>query len=335
MTGDTLVYTDEGLRRAADLHKEQEGKRVAVDGRMKGGRFNPASAVFSSGLKPVYRLRTQEGYEVRLTRDHRVMTEDGWVPAGDLEPGQRIHILDQGSRFGEHGSLEMGQTLGWLIGDGTLKGDRAVMSFFGRKRELAPAFAGRMNELVPKPTGRRKTYTIGVVELEPQNESRVSSSRFLKVAAEYGLLPGNKHHVPEKVFTGTRQMQAGFLQGIFSADGHVNQFAKQGSRVHLTSISREMLIDVQRLLLNFGIASRIYFDRRPAGTRELPDGQGGSREYNTKAYHELVISRHNLLLFQEDIGFMDEFKRGLLDTALESYGKTPGQQGKKPSPTAS
>ena len=275
-SGDTLIYTRDGLRRARDLYEKQVPCWITVDGRMGDGGFKPASPVFHSGQKRVHRLRTQEGYEVRLTADHRVMTNDGWVAAGDLKPGQEIYILDQSGGFGQEGSEEIGQLLGWLIGDGTLKKDMAVPGT-------------RMNQVVPEPAGPRRNYHIGIVELEARDESRVCSSRFLKISAEYGLLPGNKHIVPEQVLTGSREMQVGFLRGLFSADGHVDQPSKQGVGVHLTSISRQMMIDVQRLLLNFGIACRIYFDRRPAGVREFPNGRGGTKEYNTKAYHELVI----------------------------------------------
>ena len=326
VTGDTLIYTRDGLRRARDLYEKQVPCWITVDGRMGDGGFKPASPVFHSGQKRVHRLRTQEGYEVRLTTDHRVMTNDGWVAAEDLKPGQEIYILDQSGGFGQEGSEEIGQLLGWLIGDGTLKKDMAVLSFFGRKRELAPAFAGMMNQVVPEPAGPRRNYHIGIMELEARDESRVSSSRFLRISAEYGLLPGNKHIVPERVLTGSREMQVGFLRGLFSADGHVDQPSKQGVGVHLTSISRQMMIDVQRLLINFGIACRIYFDRRPAGVKELPDGRGGAKEYNTKAYHELVISKDNLPIFRDEIGFLDEHKTQLLQEGLDYYREFPRRE---------
>ena len=178
-----------------------------------------------------------------------------------------------------------------------------------------------MEQNVPEPVGPRRNYSISVADLPERNEARVQSTRFLKVAEEYGITPGNKHIVPEKVLTGTREMQAGFIRGLFSADGHVNQPTGMGAGIHLTSISRELLIDMQRLLLNFRIASRIYFDRRPAGTKELPNGKGGTQEYNVKAYHELVISKDNLLIFQDEIGFLDDYKTTLLE---ESAGFIPG-----------
>ena len=329
VTGDTLVYTQDGMRTAREIHDEQSAPRVAVDSRMHGGHFNQATRIFSSGIRQVSRLRTQEGYEIRLTPEHRVMTNRGWVEAQELHEGDELHLLDQGGGFGPDGSpemgqaLEMGQTLGWLIGGGTLQSGMAVLSFCGRKRELAPAFAGRMNQLAPNGIRGNRRYTTRVVELDSLDESQVCSQRFLRIAAEYGLIPGRKHLAPERVMSGSRELQAGFLQGLFSADGHVNQLKNQGSRVHLTSISREMLIDMQRLLLNLGIASRIHFNRRPAGVKELPDGQGGSREYQTEAYHELVISGRNLDRFNDSIGFLDEFKQGLLREALESHTEAP------------
>ena len=323
VTGDTLVYTKKGLRRARSLFESQEAPEVATDGRFGQETFQQASGVFYSGIKPVYRLVTQEGYELRLTQDHRVMTNQGWVPAGNLEEGQKIHLLNREGGFGPDGSLEIGEILGWLIGDGTLNKCTAVLSFFGRKRELAQKFATLMNRNVPEPARAGRTYTIGVTELPERNESRVKSQRFLRTASEYGVTPGNKHHVPEKVMTGTKEMQTGFLRGIFSADGHVSANPSRGARISLTSISKTMLQDVQRLLLNLGMASRIYMNRKPAQLKEMPDGHGGTREYNTKTWHELAISRENIPRFQYRVGFLDEFKRNMLETTLESYRDKP------------
>ena len=326
VTGDTLVYTKNGLQRARDLFETQEAPEVATHGRFVRHTFQQASPVFFSGIRPVYRLRTKEGYEVRLTQNHRIMTTRGWVPAGELEPGQEIRLQNRGGGFGQNGSQEVGEILGWLVGDGTLKSDLAVLSFFGRKRELAPRFAEMMNRNVPEPVGTRRNYNIGVVELEERDESRVSSARFLKVAAEHGLTPGDKHHVPEKVLTGTEGMQVGFLRGLFSADGHVSSNPRKGARISLTSTSETMLQDVQKILLNLGIACRIYMDRKAPQAKEMPDGKGGTKEYKTQGFHELAISKTNIQRFAERVKFMDEFKAGLLKDTLESYRGNPTEE---------
>jgi ribonucleoside-diphosphate reductase alpha chain len=51
----------------------------------------------------------------------------------------------------------------------------------------------------------------------------------------------------------------------------------------------------------------------------LPDGRGGSREYECLAQHELVIARDNLTLFLEVVGFADTAKRTRLAALLGAY----------------
>jgi replicative DNA helicase len=46
--------------------------------------------VFSTGRKPVFRVRLASGKEVRATANHPFLTYEGWAPIGDLEPGARI-----------------------------------------------------------------------------------------------------------------------------------------------------------------------------------------------------------------------------------------------------
>ncbi len=324
ITGETLVYTDKGLQRAVDLWAEREDSSVVIDGRFRKGCLKQSGPVMATGIKPVFRLVTQEGYEVRVTADHRIMTHRGWIPSSELQPGDQVHVLNQKGGFGNDGSSDLGLLLGWLVGDGTLKSDRAVLSFFGdEKIELAPKFSTMMQSVVPAPSGYRPNYEIGVVAVKDWDECRVSSSRFLDLAARHGLVPGNKHLVPESVFTGCEEMQAGFLRALFTADGHVSGQVEKGVSVRLTSINRSLLVDVQRLLQNFAIGSVIYSDRRTEGPRSLPDGKGGYAEYHCQAYHGLVISKDNLLRFASEIGFISEGKQAALLSRLASYRQGP------------
>jgi ribonucleoside-diphosphate reductase alpha chain len=154
----------------------------------------------------------------------------------------------------------------------------------------------------------------------------VKSARFWRVAEEHGLRPGRKLRVPESVLTGSEDMQRGFLTALFTADGHVSGSLEKGASVRLTSISRSLLRDVQRLLLNFGVPSRIDEGRRPQGRRELPDGRGGMAMYDCKEYHDLAVSRGSLALFAAEIGFLSEAKQSKLLTLLEGYRRGPYRQ---------
>ncbi|MEO5813686.1 MAG: ribonucleotide reductase N-terminal alpha domain-containing protein, partial [Gemmatimonadaceae bacterium] len=67
VTGDTLVYTSEGLHRIADLNARGEALPVTLDTRFSAGHYGPAGAPFPTGTKQVYKVTTVEGYEVRVT----------------------------------------------------------------------------------------------------------------------------------------------------------------------------------------------------------------------------------------------------------------------------
>ncbi len=322
VTGDTLVYTDQGLCRADQLAQDETAIRVTTDGRFGGETLLPASTVFSTGVKPVYRLITREGYELRLTGNHRVMTSAGWVEAQNLRPGDRIHILNRKGGFGQAGSLQEGQVLGWLVGDGTLNAVRAVLSFFGEeKRELAPLFAEAVNAIVEK-HNQRRAYPVGVIDIPGRDEARVMSDRLGRWAEGFGLAE-NKHIVPPAVLAGSEEMQRGFLQALFTADGQVNDGGEKGCSVRLSASHLPLLKDVQRLLLNFGIVSRIYENRRSAGLRPMPDGRGGSKEYFHLAQHDLAISKSNLERFAGEIGFLAQAKQERLAGYLERLQRGP------------
>ncbi|MEP0805355.1 MAG: ribonucleoside reductase class II [Chloroflexota bacterium] len=326
VTGDTLIYTEQGLRRADELAEEGMGLSVTTDSRFGTETFLPATHVFQTGVKPVYRLITREGYELRLTDDHRVMTSRGWVETRNLQLGDRVHILNRKGGFGSAGTLEEGRVLGWLVGDGTINVVRAVLSFFGdEKRELAPMFAEMVTNLVEN-SNQRRAYPVGIVNVDDRDEARVASDRLRDWASRFGITEERKHFVPSAVFAGSEAFQRGFLQALFTADGQVNDGGEKGCSVRLSASHLVLLKDVQRLLLNFGIASRIYENRRLAGYRMMPDGKGGSKEYFHQPQHELAISKTNLIRFANEIGFLTEAKQSKLADYLSRMIRGPYEE---------
>ena len=280
ITGDTLIYTSRGMQKAGDLHREQAPLAVTTDSRFATETFQKASNVFSSGIKPVYRLTTHEGYEVRVTEDHRIMTKSGWVHAKDIQLGQAISILNREGGFGSHGSKGMGQILGLHAGNETPFTRTDVLSVFKHEKEPPPDF----EEI--------------------------------------------KHTVPSQVLTGTMEMQEGFLRGIFTIHGHMGRSIRGEPEILLNSMSRPMLLQMQRLLLNLGIASSIYYDFWATHeAKKLPGGQEGSQ-----TCHKMVISKCNVLRFQDRIGFLDG-KQVDMEVILESHHPMErGQDHPQPQP---
>jgi ribonucleoside-diphosphate reductase alpha chain len=350
VTGDTLIYTDAGLIPAKELAERgtpvtvaspdiavgelvpvryaiaRSSTQTTLASPDKSVSLRQASHVFPTGIKPVYRLQTKEGYTVRLTGDHKVLTLEGWKAANNLVAGDKIHLLHGEGGFGPTGNEDLGRVLGWLIGDGYINrqsrlGKSCVtLSFFGTEQNIASHFADAVNRLVVAPE-RKRQYIVGVQKIAEREESRVESTRLLPLI-DPELLE-NKLQVPPSVLCGSREMQRGFLSALFTADGSVQGTLEKGTSVRLTSISQGLLEGVQRLLLNFGIASHLYKNRRDAGTRKLPNGKGELASYKCQTYHDLIISQSNLYSFAKQIGFLTDEKQHKLEAALQAYVRGP------------
>jgi ribonucleoside-diphosphate reductase alpha chain len=325
LTGDTLIYTSNGLQRMDDLYFKGNSVTVMADSRLTKEPHLLSSRVFMTGIKPVFKLITQEGYEVRLTKDHKVMTNKGWVEAGNLTNGDKIYIQDGLGGYGVKGNYDVGKILGWLIGDGHLTKERAVLSFYDVKRDLASSFVEAVNSEIRESLSNNKS-AVAIVDVDERDESIISSVRLKELVEQYGITASDKLQVPESVFEGTQEMQKGFLQALFSADGHVETYGGSRNVVVLSSVSVKLLKDVQKLLLNFGIYSHIYRDRKKAGIKSLPDGRGGYKEYECKAVHDLRITSRSIFKFKEQIGFLLEYKQSKLEQLLSSYVRGPYQE---------
>ncbi|MFW5959321.1 MAG: LAGLIDADG family homing endonuclease, partial [Natronomonas sp.] len=327
VTGETLISTERGLIPAKELYDQGVATDVVVDGRLSEDRIKEASSVYKTGEKDVYELTTAEGYELRLTADHRVMTDDGWVEAGELEPGDTVHVQNRKGEFGNHGSVEEGRVLGWLVGDGHLTdgNEQAVLNFSAEDIEISDRLAGDVHRIIREPIGN-VDYEIGVTETAPGDDSgsaqavkqRIRSARLYEIADQIGLTE-QKRQVPDVIMRGSEEMARGFLQALFSADGTVRDTVETNVSVSLASTDDTFLKDVQRLLLNFGIASTIREDRRERGRSGLTNGNGGSTEYEAAGAHELVITNDNLVRFADELGFLHENKNDTLDDRLSDY----------------
>ena len=335
VTGETLISTDRGLIPAEELYEQGTATDVVVDGRLSEKSIKEASSVYKTGEKDVYELTTEEGYELRLTADHRVMTADGWVEAQNLSAGDTVHIQNRKGSFGQHGSAAEGRVFGWLVGDGHLKAgeERAVLNFYDEDAEISASLAADVNDIVREPLGNGD-YGISANEVSRDAdyrgaqaiEQRIRSTRLYELAESVGLTD-TKHQVPDSVMRGNEAMARGFLRALFTADGGVQGTPEKGVSVRLSSTDIDLLKQTQRLLTNFGIFSKIYEERHEAGSHEMPDGNGGTAEYERQADHDLVISKDNLLRFREEIGFLLDSKTDQLDELLAGYDRGPYTEG--------
>ncbi len=70
----------------------------------KNGVFHvrPVVSWFDQGEQDVIGLRVKGGAEIWVTPDHKVMTDHGWRPAGELAAGDRVARPRRFQGFGDN-----------------------------------------------------------------------------------------------------------------------------------------------------------------------------------------------------------------------------------------
>ncbi len=337
LTADSWIMTGDGPQQISTLLGKPfeaiaDGKNWPSDTR----------GFFSRGEKPVVKISTREGYGLRATADHRIRrvirrsrwTKDWeWSEAGSLAIGDEILIHDHRAApsWGDAANAirddAEGYLLGLLIGDGTLKSDKAILSAWPGRRVvngederggirgvMDAAFAAA--QILP-----HRSDFVGWIEVPGRGEYRLSLGALKSLAHDHGLAPGAKKITPA-MEQRSSAFHSGVLRGLFDADGSVQGSQIKGVSVRLAQSDLETLQCAQRMLLRLGIASAIYRERRPEGLKALPDGKGGSKDYAVRAQHELIVAGDNLKVYAERVGFADTSKSARLSAALSNYRRS-------------
>jgi ribonucleoside-diphosphate reductase alpha chain len=314
VTADTFVTTDRGLERIGRIVGQSRGIK-SYDGKMHW-----VENIFPTGTKDVYTLKTRSGYALKLTADHKVMTANrGDVEARDLTKDDVVMLVK--GHFGDHttGSEEIAQLIGLLVGDGCIT-SLNLKSADGNIRRLAYLSMGKDEEAVLewanhhintelRPSLGEHQKTGKVLTTGTTMRVAVGAPKILSLMEQFALLDegSEQKKLKDSCFRLNRQEQAALLRGLFTADGCVANYGEKSQYVALDSCSKELLQQVQLMLLNFGIKSKIYSDRRAGKMFSLlPDGTGHERIYPVKEMHSLRISRNSRILFEEYVGFMEE-----------------------------
>ncbi len=293
---------------------------------------------------PVMTLTTKYGFSVTATPDHRFLTPNGYVELRELKTGDRLLIQSGEGIFSpeellpnhwqmeelssvltvtdnnqkqltaarttasgnipQKWSKEVGEVLGWMVGDGwlTKTKNRASVVFGYKAREATVIIGGRLKEWFGGCESRRDR----VIQLTFSG----SAYRFFFGLGVKPVRAGIKR-VPESAWSAPREGVMGFLRGLFGADGTFQWDRKrQYSSVRLASNSKLLLQDVQLLLLNLGIMGKIFL-RREAQWRMMPDSHGLPKKYWTQPQYELIIGAQHRNRFLSQVGFADPVKQQL------------------------
>lgn len=286
----TVIEPVSALRQTKNVYSQAHRKTV--------GFMVPASFKKFPNQK-VWEIETTSGLVLQCNAEHKWLTDRGMVQTSELTLADSILATTKGlvQAMGmevdqTHELFKLGQLLGYLVGDGFFVKRANKHPYVGLVWTKADShYYDLFKEYYQLVTGQPLNYV-----RERGNglfETRTSSKKFIDWLSQF--LVGDKHQVPQLCYT-KLDAAAGFLNGLFQADGHVGK-----TSLTLTSVSSNLLKGVQQLLLNwFGITGRIRFTESKGVQYQTQDGPKVSK---AKRRGDLIISvLAHQKVFQQSIG---------------------------------
>ncbi len=206
-----------------------------------------------------------------------------------------FHYMKKYVKLPDHLREDLAQFLGYYVGDGCIEKDR--ITFFEQRKEVAQAYKKKFDALF----NIHSAYKFR----EKKNYHQLKFTSRPLVRLVQGEFPEIKKtldtEIPAKIMESENTVVAGFLRGLFDAEGWVHK--KHG--VGITLNNKCIVQQTQLLLLRFSIISS-FFER--ANNRN---------PYSKKPAFNLQISeKQSLRFFQNSIGFTSIEKQGHLQEVI-------------------
>lgn len=279
LSGDTLVFTDQGLLTLAELMPPQarEGAFTPIDRTVQGfRRRGRATHFYRAGRRSTLRLTTQHGFQLEGTPDHRVWARhpdgrEGWerlerVQIGDyLALDRRVDLWGNTTTipplpdYGGTGRLptELAPDLAYLMG--VLSGTET------RTRQGALTFTLRDASLVA--TVRRivrEQFDVHLALGAHDHEYVIPGAAPVACLAALGMHWDETHapRVPNAILRAPRTCVVAFIRGFFDAAGQLTADGAVRASVAAEPLARHLHL----LLLNLGIVAKLAADHGPHGS---------------------------------------------------------------------
>lgn len=321
----TRVTTDSGVVLALEI---APGMRVWHNG------WRDVLAVEKGIPRPGIEITTKRGYTLRLSPEHRMMVNGAWTRAENISIGDVMSMEKEAihpsiplvsvpwpaeGRMSRRANADhwaflsssdgprleitprWGRLFGAFVGDGSCGGKTAFqISCDGQDQDWIDLLMSDLRSFGLSAATEQIT-TWGGVPIRKRG-IQWSSAHLMRVMEAMGLVEikpnGGTRRVPcvpDAIWHSPKSVVAEFLAGYFEADGHCLM-----TGVAAVSKTETLIRDVQRLLLLFGITSRIISRKHTAQTGA------------TGTYWHLEMGRAGADVFASEIGFRSMRKRARL-----------------------
>jgi len=305
VVGDTLINTDKGLIKIKDIapdSKENSDNPINIKVQSLNRKVNTASMFFNSGKHKTLKVETVEGYEIEGSLNHPVLVlEKGkngkpvyvWktldkVKAGDYLVVSRKNDIDSSEDLITE---EEAILLGSFVSEGYISNSR--IGFNNTDEAFASEFETALVS-VYETSGCK--YERKLKSGKTLIEYQIHQKDIIEDIKEKGFTEKSaQKEIPYTVLRSSKKVQKAFLRALFEGDGSVYK-GKNTVVISYSSKSKKLLKQLQVLLLNFEIISRIHKDKQN--------------------YRLIISGYHNVKLFKERIGFLTS-KQGTLEKLIE------------------
>jgi len=189
----------------------------------------------------------------------------GWTPVGELEVGDLVAVTDGfDQRDGVPYDIDAAKVLAYIVGDGCCSVLRRGPILLSTPDKVhLDEFAASVRALGDE----AKIYKSDGTRCPQMGVSGGNVRKLLHVEGLMGH-KGDTKFVPSSIFAATREAQRAFISRLFACDGCAS-VAKEFNdprgrpkptrtvRIYLATISHRLALDVQELLMRFGIPTRV------------------------------------------------------------------------------
>ena len=188
------------------------------------------TTVTSRRTREIVEVRTTGG-RFKITPDHPVMTESGWVEAQDLRPGTNVEWINPKSLCRTLYQPQPGYAIGYVLGavasDGSIQEGRRV-ALIVRSERFAEKFRAMLTEAFPGAAPKVEPVDVpsgflgkDVAAFRVRVVSRAIGEKLCRWlgASEIGSGSKTKSFGFPRVVTSSREMMQGFLDGYCDGDG--------------------------------------------------------------------------------------------------------------------
>ncbi len=270
--GDTLVNLTDGRRVPI---RELVGSTPDVFAIDASQRLTSARSdlVWSKGVKPIFKVSLASGRSIRATREHRLLSYDGWRKISELNIGGRLGIARRvpvpvtSIEWPDHAVA----LLGHLVGGGSYLKHQPLRYCTASEEnsELVRDTSIAMGSKVTRYRGRGAWHQL-LISGNGNRWHPAGVGSWLKSLRIFGDRSHQKR-LPVDVFRLGSRQTALLLRHLWATDGCISlrrPGAKGASRVYFTTCSPVLAHDVMALLLRLGIVARLTTTIK-AGTRPV------------------------------------------------------------------